>query len=146
MAVSGSSLSTDHSSLLHIELCIHNEEKHSHFSVRMKLAKFLSLRCCVPLLWSCLSSSSSLALCVKKRVAEAMTWAQDQLCSLRGRTALRLGVLVVFINQMLLMMAGDVEPNPGPGEGEEGKRRDQGKKEGCLEGREEGRYEGYMKL
>ena len=55
---------------------------------------------------------------MKKRVAEAMTWAQDQLCSLRGRTALRLGVLVVFINQMLLMMAGDVEPNPGPGEGE----------------------------
>ena len=55
---------------------------------------------------------------MKKRVAEAMTWAQDQFCSLRGRTALRLGVLVVFINQMLLMMAGDVEPNPGPGEGE----------------------------
>ena len=119
MAVSGSSLSTDHSSLLHIELCIHNEEQHNHFSVRMKLTKSLSLRCCVPLVWNCLSSSSSLALwkCVKKRVAEAMTWAQDQLCSLRGRAALRLGVLVVFINQMLLMMAGDVEPNPGPGEG-----------------------------
>ena len=55
---------------------------------------------------------------MKKRVEEAMTWAQDQLRSLRGRTAMRLGVLVVFINQMLLMMAGDVEPNPGPGEGE----------------------------
>ena len=53
---------------------------------------------------------------MKKRVADATTWAQDQLCSLRGRTALRLGVLVVYVNQMLLMMAGDVEPNPGPGE------------------------------
>ena len=24
---------------------------------------------------------------------------------------------MVFVNQMLLMMAGDGEPNPGPGEG-----------------------------
>ena len=54
---------------------------------------------------------------MKKRVTEAMTWAQDQLCSLRGRTAVRLRVLAVFVNEMLLMMAGDVEPNPGPGEG-----------------------------
>ena len=85
----------------------------------MKLTKSLSLRHCVPLLWSCLSFSSSLALwkCVKKRVADAMMWAQDQLCFLRGRTALRFGTLLVFVNQMLLMMAGDVEPNPGPGEG-----------------------------
>ena len=59
---------------------------------------------------------------MKKRVAEAMMWAQDQLCSLKGRTALRLGVTMVFINQMLLMMAGDVEPNPGPGEREERER------------------------
>ena len=58
---------------------------------------------------------------MKKRVAEAMTWAQDQLCSLGGRTAVRLGVLAVFVNEMLLMMAGDVEPNPGPGEGEKGR-------------------------
>ena len=55
---------------------------------------------------------------MKKRVTEAMIWAQDQLCSLRGRTALRLGIQMVFVNEMLLMMAGDVEPNPGPG-GEE---------------------------
>ena len=60
---------------------------------------------------------------MKKRVAEAMTWVQDQLCSLRGRTALRLGVMIVFITQMLLMMAGDVEPNPGPGEKEKGGRK-----------------------
>ena len=87
----------------------------------MKLTKSLYLRRCVPLLWNCLSSSSSLAFWkrVKKRVAEAVTWAQDQLCFLRG-TTLRLGILMVFVNQMLLMMAGDVEPNPGPGEGEEG--------------------------
>ena len=30
---------------------------------------------------------------------------------------MRLGVLFVLVIQMLLMMAGDVEPNPGPGEG-----------------------------
>ena len=24
-------------------------------------------------------------------------------------------VMIVFVNQMLLMIAGDVEPNPGPG-------------------------------
>ena len=47
----------------------------------------------------------------------AIIWANDQLSSLRGRTTLRLGVMVVFVNQLLLMMAGDVEPNPGPGEG-----------------------------
>ena len=55
-------------------------------------------------------------------MAEAMTWTYDKLCSLRGRTTLRLGILVVFVNEMLLMMAGDVEPNPGPGEGEERER------------------------
>ena len=59
---------------------------------------------------------------MKKRVAEAMTWAQDQLCFIRGRTALRLGVLGIFVNEMLLMIAGDVERNPGPGEGEEWRR------------------------
>lgn len=55
-------------------------------------------------------------LTVKKRVVEAMTWVRDQLRLFRGSTALRLGVMVIFINQMLLMIAGDVEPNPGPGE------------------------------
>ena len=80
---------------------------------------------------------------MKRRVAEAMTWAQDQLCSLRGRTALRLGVLVVFINQMLLMMAGDVEPNPGPGEGGgEEKWGEKGSRgEGGVFGRKGGREE-----
>ena len=56
---------------------------------------------------------------MKKKVAEVIRWAQDQLCSLRRRTALRLGVLAVFVNEILLMIAGDVERNPGPGEGEE---------------------------
>jgi len=60
---------------------------------------------------------------VKKEVAEVIRWAQDQLCSLRGRTALRLGVLAIFVNEMLLMIAGDVERNPGPGEGEGGRGR-----------------------
>lgn len=44
-------------------------------------------------------------------------WVQNHLCSLKGRTVLRLGVKTVFVNQMLLMIAGDVEPNPGPGKG-----------------------------
>ena len=58
----------------------------------------------------------------KRTVAQAVMSAQDQLCSLRGRTALRLGVMTIFINQMLLMMAGDVERNPGPGKGGGGER------------------------
>ena len=77
---------------------------------------------------------------MKKRVAGAMTWTKDQLCSLRGRTALRLGVLVVFVNQMLLMIAGDVESNPGPGEGE-GKGKGKGKGEEGHEVDKEGKGE-----
>ena len=52
---------------------------------------------------------------MKKRVTDSMSSIDDLLCSLRGRTILRLGVMIVFVTQMLLMMAGDVEPNPGPG-------------------------------
>ena len=31
------------------------------------------------------------------------------------RTGLKVVTMIVFVNQMLLMMAGDVERNPGPG-------------------------------
>ena len=33
------------------------------------------------------------------------------------RAGLRVVTMIVFVNQMLLMRAGDVERNPGPGEG-----------------------------
>ena len=42
--------------------------------------------------------------------------AKAVLLCLSGRTVLRVVVMIVFVTQMLLMMAGDVEPNPGPGE------------------------------
>ena len=58
---------------------------------------------------------------MKKTGAETVSSVHCQLCSLGGRTTLRLGVMIVFITQMLLMIAGDVEPNPGPGEREEWK-------------------------
>ena len=32
------------------------------------------------------------------------------------RTGVKVVTMIVFVNQMLLMMAGDVERNPGPGE------------------------------
>ena len=32
------------------------------------------------------------------------------------RTGVKVVTIIVFVNQMLLMMAGDVERNPGPGE------------------------------
>ena len=55
-------------------------------------------------------------------MAESVASAKAVLLCLSGRTALRVVVMIVFVTQMLLMMAGDVEPNPGPGEREEGFR------------------------
>ena len=37
------------------------------------------------------------------------------LFSNRKRSGLSEVTMIVFVNQMLLMIAGDVEPNPGPG-------------------------------
>ena len=37
------------------------------------------------------------------------------LFSKRKRPGLSEVTMIVFVNQMLLMIAGDVEPNPGPG-------------------------------
>lgn len=59
-----------------------------------------------------------------RRGIEVMTWTQDQLFTLRQRTPRKLGVMIVFVIQMLLMLAGDVEPNPGPGKGGDTERKE----------------------
>ena len=63
-------------------------------------------------------SSASLVYrkCSKKTVAESVASLMSLLVSVRVRTGLRVVMMIVFVNQMLLMRAGDVEPNPGPGE------------------------------
>ena len=72
-------------------------------------------------------------------MAEIGSLAYDAVCFLRRRTALRLGVGIIFVNQMLLMMAGDVERNPGPGKGGVREREREGGREECgREGRREG--------
>ena len=96
--------------------------------VRIRNTDSHSLQHCIWWLWSCVPSSSPLIYwkCIKMTVAKTISLVRGQLHLLRGRTALRLGVMMVFINEMLLMMAGDVDPNPGPGEGGEREReRDQ---------------------
>ena len=52
----------------------------------------------------------------EKTVAENVASAKAVLLCRSGRTALRVVVMIVFVTQMLLMMAGDVESNPCPGE------------------------------
>ena len=56
-----------------------------------------------------------------KKLAKTVSSLRTKFCSRRGSTALRLVVMIVFINQMLLMLAGDVERNPGPGEEGQGR-------------------------
>ena len=56
-----------------------------------------------------------------KKVAKTVSSLRTKFCSHRGSTALRLVVMIVFVNQMLLMLAGDVERNPGPGEEGQGR-------------------------
>ena len=51
----------------------------------------------------------------KKTVAEGVVWVMSVLFSGSVRTGVRMVTMIVFVNQMLLMMAGDVERNPGPG-------------------------------
>ena len=53
--------------------------------------------------------------CSKKTVAEGVVWVMSVLFSGSVRTGVRIVTMIVFVNQMLLMMAGDVERNPGPG-------------------------------
>ena len=71
------------------------------------------------LLKRCLHCSASLVYrkCSKKTVAEGVASLMSLLFSNSVRTGLRVVTMIVFVNQMLLMRAGDVERNPGPGEG-----------------------------
>ena len=79
------------------------------------------LHLCVSLslLKRCLHCSASLAYrkCSKKTVAEDVASLMSLLFSDSVRTGLRVVMMIVFVNEMLLMRAGDVERNPGPGEG-----------------------------
>jgi hypothetical protein len=52
--------------------------------------------------------------CSKKTVAEGVGYLMSLLFSNRKRPGLSEVTMIVFVNQMLLMMAGDVERNPGP--------------------------------
>ena len=74
----------------------------------------LSVRMSLSLLKRCLHCSASLMYrkCSKKTVAEGVI---SLLFSTSMRTGLRVVTMIVFVNQMLLMRAGDVERNPGPG-------------------------------
>ena len=58
--------------------------------------------------------------CSKKTVAEGVASLMYLLFSNSIRIDLRAVSMMVFVNEMLLMRAGDVERNPGPGEGEWG--------------------------
>ena len=74
----------------------------------------------LPLLKRCLHCSASLVYrkCSKKTVAEGVASLMSLLFSNSVRTGLRVVTMIVFVNQMLLMRAGDVECNPGPSKGE----------------------------
>ena len=77
----------------------------------------LSLCMSLSLLKRCLHCSASLVYrkCSKKTVAEGVVSLMSLLFSTSVRTGLRVVTMIVFVNQMLLMRAGDVERNPGPG-------------------------------
>ena len=72
------------------------------------------------LLKRCLHSSASLVYrkCNKKTVAEGVASLMSLLFSINWRSGVRVVTMTVFVNQMLLMRAGDVERNPGPGKGD----------------------------
>ena len=84
---------------------------------------YLVLLClCVSLslMKRCLHCSASLVYrkCSKKTVAEGVASLMSLLFSNSVRTGVRVVTMIVFVNQMLLMRAGDVERNPGPGKGD----------------------------
>ena len=106
-------------------------EQYLIFVVDKEHINSLSVRVYLKLTYLCLSlsllkrrlhCSASLVCrkCREKTVAESVASAKAVLLCLSGRTALRVVMMIVFVTQMLLMMAGDVEPNPGPGEWEGG--------------------------
>ena len=53
--------------------------------------------------------------CRKKTVVEGVGYLMSLLFSNIKRPGLSEVTMIVFVNQMLLMISGDVEPNPGPG-------------------------------
>ena len=79
---------------------------------------FLYLCTSLSLLKRCLHSSPSLVYrkCNKKTVAEGVASLMSLLFSINWRSGVRVVTMIVFVNQMLLMRAGDVERNPGPSE------------------------------
>ena len=78
---------------------------------------FLYLCVYLSLLKRCLHSSASLVYrkCNKKTVAEGVASLMSLLFPINWRSGVRVVTMIVFVNQMLLMRAGDVERNPGPG-------------------------------
>ena len=54
-------------------------------------------------------------VCLSSSVTEGAGYLVSLMFSNRKRPGLSEITLIVFVNQMLLMMAGDVERNPGPG-------------------------------
>ena len=76
----------------------------------------LYLRQSLSLLKRCLQCLSWLLYgkCSKKTVAEGVGSLMFLLFSNRKRPGLSV-TMIVFVNEMMLMIAGDVEPNPGPG-------------------------------
>ena len=80
---------------------------------------FLYLCMSSSLLKGYLHTSASLAIvyskCKKKMVAEIVASLMSLLLCIKWRVCVMVMTMIVFVNQMLLMRAGDVERNPGPG-------------------------------
>ena len=104
------------SSLALSKLTTSVKKRIKHFSV---CGYLLLLYVCVSVsvLKRCLQLWASVVYrkCSKKTVAEGVVWMMSVLFSGSVRTGVRMVTMIVFVNQMLLMMAGDVERNPGPG-------------------------------
>ena len=85
--------------------------------------KVVWVRLCQALLYlwqslkSCFHCWASLVYrnCRKKTVVEGVGYLISLLFSNRKRPGLSEVTMIVFVNQMLLMISGDVERNPGPG-------------------------------
>ena len=69
------------------------------------------------LLKRCLHNSASLVYrkCKKTAAPEIVTSLMCLMFSINWRAGVIVVTMTVFVNQMLLMRAGDVERNPGPG-------------------------------
>ena len=76
----------------------------------------LTLSLIPPQIKRCFHSSASLVYrkCNKKTVAEGVALLMSLLFLINWRSGVRVVTMIVFVNQMLLMRAGDVERNPGP--------------------------------